>query len=149
MNDTTINENATHVLTIDGKEHYVTAIAYRPEASVDSRAEGNAVAPRLATRAEIWTGIAADGHEILISLARPTVAASLLRSIQRYGWSGEYLGSTIYRNGPLGNEWSWQAGMLLSSDGEPPRQNCSWQLREVERAEDGRAVIAGEGSPLL
>lgn len=131
-----INEKATHVLTIDDKEQYVTAIAYRPEASFDENVEGKAVAPRLATQEEIDTGIAADGHEILISLARPTVAASLLQSVKRYGSSGDYLGSTINHNGPLGDEWGWQAGMLLS-DGEPPRRNCTWELRAVERDENG------------
>lgn len=131
-----ISTKATHVLTIDSKERYVTAIAYRGQAMVDENVEGTEIAPRLATEDEIDTGKDADGFEISVVLARPTVAARLFDAIAEFGSSGRYLGSSHLVEGALGEEWGWNAGMLLSN-GELPSVNCTWELRTVERDESG------------
>jgi hypothetical protein len=133
---TTIAMKSTHVLTIDDEAQYVTAIAYRPQPAYDAAQEGEQIAPRIATAAEVETGKAADGCPVIVVLARLTIAARLFDRIEQFGYDGDYLGSTDLRSGPLGGEWSWSAGMLLSN-GEPPRANLTWSLAPVRRTESG------------
>ncbi len=131
-----IAAKATHILTINNEPRYVVAIAYRPDPSFDEAVEGKRIAPRLATEDEIKTGKSKSGKDVIVSLASPTVAGHLFETVRQYGYDGDYLGSTEYQSGPLGEEWGWNAGHLLSN-GERPRANLTWDLEPVIRDERG------------
>lgn len=134
-----ISKKPTHVLTINDESQYVVAIAYRPDPDFDEEEEGSRIEPRIATESEIETGKSSDGKDVIVALARPIVAEAVFDCVSGYGYSGKYLGSSQLMNGPLGREWGWNAGMLLSN-GEPPRENLSWDLEAIERDERGEIV---------
>ncbi len=136
-----INAKATHILTIDTEKRYVTALAYRPQPAHNAAQEGEEIVPRIATAAEVETGRASDGRPVIVVLARPFIAARLFDSVEEFGYSGLYLGSSQLTNGPLGSEWEWSAGELRSN-GEAPRANLTWSLAQVERTADGKIAPA-------